>query len=186
MTHNLINLAAFQVAWFCNVLAAAAGMPWLGPAVTAVWVVAHLAFMGPARAGEWRVLLFAAVLGYCADSMLVLAGMIVFPQHAQVGGPSPVWMVALWVGFAATLSRSLGWLRGRFVLAGILGALAGPLSYFAGARLGAIELAPGLQPVLWIGLEWGVALPLLVCVHGLLAHSASADGTRPFARGEAS
>ena len=33
---------------------------------------------------------------------------------------APLWMMALWAGFAATLDQSLGWLRGRPVLAALV------------------------------------------------------------------
>jgi hypothetical protein len=164
---NLVNFAAFQVCWFCNVLGAAAGAPWIGPMVTGAWILVHLLSMGDTRASEWPVLLVAALLGYCVDSALVLGDMISFPLPTQLGWPSPIWMVALWAGFAATLSRSLGWLRGRYALAGLLGAVGGPLAYYAGQKLGAIELTSGSQSLAWIGIEWAVAVPLLVALNGL-------------------
>ena len=43
------------------------------------------------------------------------------------------------------------------------GALAGPLSYWGGQRLGAITLNP--EPAIWmggVGLLWAVATPMLV------------------------
>ena len=52
----------------------------------------------------------------------------------------PYWILAMWALFATTLNASLGWLHGRPALAGALGMLSGPLAYWAGARLGAIEL----------------------------------------------
>ena len=73
------------------------------------------------------------------------------------------WMVALWPNFATTFHTSLSWLAGRYALAAGLGAVGGPLSYYAGARLGALTLpdAP-LKSLLIIGLVWAAVLPLLL------------------------
>lgn len=71
-------------------------------------------------------------------------------------------MPVLWLNFAMTLGASLSWLRGRYSAAALLGAAGGPVSYYAGARLGAITVAPG---GLWaIALEWLLATPLLVLI----------------------
>jgi hypothetical protein len=53
---------------------------------------------------------------------------------------------------------SLEWLSGRYALAAVLGAVAGPLSYLGGERLGAITVESPLA----IGIEWAIATPLLV------------------------
>ena len=138
---SLLNFAAFQVCWFSNVLGAAQGLPWLGPIVTATWMAAHLLNLPRHRARreiaiEARLLVAAAALGWLADSTLVLSGLIAFPDVARFGGPSPLWMVALWVCFAATLRHSLSCLQGRWLCGAALGATGGPLAYLGGEALG--------------------------------------------------
>jgi hypothetical protein len=63
--------------------------------------------------------------------------------------------------FATTLNLSLGWLKGRPALAALLGAVGGPLAYFAGHRLGGIELPDPAVALLVQGLGWSVLMPLL-------------------------
>jgi hypothetical protein len=70
----------------------------------------------------------------------------------------------MWLLFGTTLSESLSWLQGRWVLAAIAGAVGGPLSYLAGENLGAIELAAPTNALLMLGLGWGVMMPLLAAV----------------------
>ena len=66
----------------------------------------------------------------------------------------------LWVNFATLINVSLNWLHGKYLLAAILGAVGGPLAYWAGDRLGAIEIAqPLVVPLLAIGLAWGMVTP---------------------------
>lgn len=190
MLPSLVNFAAYQATWFASVLGAAAGVPWLGPAVVALWMGGHLPALGGERGVEWRMLLIAAALGYAVDSLLVLGGWISFPGESWAWG-SPPWMVTLWIGFAATLSRSLRWLNGRYGVAAVLGLAGGPAAYYAGARLGAVELPPGFDSELRIGLAWATALPVLLRIRAALArppvHAAGAaagppDPARPTGR----
>ena len=171
MLPNILNFAAFQATWFTSILGAAAGLPWLGPAAVVLWMGGHLSALGGERGVEWRMLLLAAAFGYAVDSLLVLGGWLFFPAESWVWG-SPPWMVALWVGFTATLSRSLRWLNGRYGVAAVLGLVGGPAAYYAGARLGAVELPSGFDPALRIGLAWAVALPVLLRVRAALARPA--------------
>jgi hypothetical protein len=110
-----------------------------------------------------RLLGLAGVAGYAADSVLVLTGVLRFPPHAVLGWPSTAWMVALWVLQAAVLGGVMSWMRGRFTLAAIVGAVGGPLAYLAGERMGAAVLGPTQAVALAaIMAEWALAMPLLV------------------------
>jgi hypothetical protein len=164
MTSTFLNAAGSQLCWWACILGAASGAPWLGPAVVTVFAALHLwrAVPSAARGRELRLLASAALLGYASDSVLVLVGVLSFPSHAALGWPSTVWMVALWVGLAATLRSSMSWLQGRPLVAVVVGALSGPLAYAAGERLGAASLGPTPTTALVaIGVEWAIAMPLL-------------------------
>lgn len=176
MSHALANFVAFQLCWFANVLGAANAQPWLGPVVVALWLVAHVRACVGAREVEGYVCASVGLLGYVTDSALVLTGLIAFPAFTHLGGPSPLWMIALWVGFAMTLRHSLGWLRGRYLLGAALGAIFGPLAYFAGEKLGAISLIAGNASLLAVALQWSVALPLSLGVVAWLEMRAMATG----------
>jgi hypothetical protein len=149
---KLANFAGFQAVWLACVISAASGKPWIGLAVFAAVMTAHL-WLTRERAAELKLLGAAAAIGLAAESALLAWGGVRFP-----GGGLPVWMIALWVNFASTLRLSLEWLSGRYALAAVLGAVAGPLSYLGGERLGAITVESPLA----IGIEWAIATPLLV------------------------
>ena len=51
-------------------------------------------------------------------------------------------MVGLWCGFAATLGYSMAWLQGRWLIASVLGLVAGPLAYRAGEALAVVSGDP--------------------------------------------
>jgi len=145
---NLINFAGFQVVWFACVLSAAAGRQWIGLAVFAAVIALHIALTADRRF-EASLLFRAALLGAFAEWTMTVIGALRFDG---------LFMVALWVNFAATLRWALAWLQGRYVLGSALGAVAGPLSYLGGERLGAISVH---QP-LAVAVEWAIATPLLL------------------------
>ena len=165
MKRSIINFIAFQGAWFACILGAAYERPWTGVIAVAALAVMHMLFMvrSDARFGETVLLLGAAALGWIGDSLLVVTGVLTFAESAQIGGPSPWWMVALWVNLAMTLRFSMGWMRGRMAVAAVFGAIGGPLAYFAGAKLGAVTLGVDLFAGLGaVAALWAAAMPLLL------------------------
>jgi hypothetical protein len=165
MTRALAGLVGFYLCWFACVGGAARGLPWLGPLAVALYLLVHLRTIpsGAERTRQAWLLGAAGAVGYAADSLLVLSGVLTFPPHAVLGWPSTVWMVALWVLQAAVLGGIMSWMRGRFVLAAVVGAAGGPLAYLAGERMGAAALGPAHAVALTvIAVEWAAAMPLLV------------------------
>ncbi len=168
LTRNLANFLAFQATWWACAFGAAAGQSWLGPVVACVWLSLHFATLEeqpPANRARWvefRLLLAAAVIGYLLDSLMVFAGILSFPPQAGPALPITLWMVVLWTAFAATLRHSLNWVRQRYILGMLAGAIFGPLAYRAGDLIGAITLAPGAFGLLAVGIEWLIAAPLLL------------------------
>lgn len=156
------NFIAFQAGWLACVFGAAAGRPWLGPLVVVVLLGAQWALWWRSRAAL-GLLASAAALGFAADSLLTVAGLLSFPARALSEGMSPAWMVVLWPNFASTLLESLSWLEGRYLWAAVLGAIGGPLAYWGGEQFGAIRLAGGSVAVA-VAAEWALATPLLLAL----------------------
>jgi len=75
-------------------------------------------------------------------------------------------MVSLWLNFAATLNVSLEWLKGRYLLAAIFGAVGGAGSYYGGARLGATLALPDVLGIIILIVGWGIVTPILVWLAG--------------------
>ena len=66
--------------------------------------------------------------------------------------------------FATTLNHSLAWSARPWWLSSLLGALAGPLSYLAGARLADVGLPLGQWPtLLLLSAVWAA---VMLVVHG--------------------
>ncbi len=156
----VINIVAFQIGWFACVLGAANALPLLGPAVVAGAVALHLA-RSSRPAQEFALVLFAGVLGAVWDSALVTIGWLSYPSGNLVSGFAPYWIVAMWMLFATTLNVSLRWLQNRVALAVIVGAVSGPLTFYAGAKLGGVTFLDLRSGLIALGIGWAVILPLL-------------------------
>lgn len=161
LTRKAINVLLFQGAWFAAVLGAARGMFWLGPFSMIPVLAIHLALQENRR-GEVKLLLAAGLLGLLFDTAFVAVGVFTPLQHLFPRPVSPPWMICLWLNFAATLNVSMAWLRGRYLLAALFGAVGGPLAYYSGAKLGATDSLPTTNGMLLLALGWGMMTPLLV------------------------
>ena len=158
---NLINIVAFQVVWFSSVLGAANGLPWLGAIALLPFLVWQLRVSADA-AYDRRALLVLGVAGLIVDSLYPLLGSLSYASPWPLSGAAPAWLILMWLNLALTLNHSLAWLRRRYLLAAVFGGTGGALSYWAGARLGAVELywsTPAV--VLLIGVIWAIALPVI-------------------------
>lgn len=179
------DFAAFQAAWFACVVGAAAGMWQLGPRVMLLVVVVHLAIT-PRRLKETAFLVTAGALGTGLDAIQMAFGHLAFSGGIWLAGLPPLWMTALWVGFATMFATTLEWMRGRYAMAAILGAVSGPLAYAGGARLGALELHPDtLRFGLAVGLQYAAATPLLLFLSQRMTGAGRSVRPTPVAAAEA-
>lgn len=162
--HNVMNFACFQLVWFGCVLGTAAGWSLLGPALLAVWLPLHLHLSAVPRA-DLLLALGGLLAGTALDTGYQLAGLLQFAGVTLMEPLAPLWISALWVAFLLTLNHSLRWLQGRPGLALLFGALGGPVSYWAGVRLGAAEAlaAPWLLYGV-IATVWGLVMLSLACL----------------------
>lgn len=158
---GLVAFAVFQAAWFACVGFAAQGRSGLGVAVVAAAVLLHLRMSDQPRA-ELRLIAFTLAVGFMGELVALQAGWIAYASPGPVAALPPVWILAMWVLFATTLTGPLAWLHGRPLLAAAFGAIGGPLSYAAAARLGACRFAdPGVSMVA-LGVGWALVTPLLL------------------------
>ena len=157
----LINLIGFKVGWVSSVMGAAAQMPWLGPAVFALVAFVHLR---QARRPDLELGLVATAgaIGICFDSLIVAMGWVSYPSGQFSPVLAPYWIVTMWMLFATTLNRSMAWLKGRSALAVVLGGIAGPASYYAGHKLGAIEFVDPMAAFAALAIGWAAIMPLLM------------------------
>jgi hypothetical protein len=159
----LINLVAFKLGWLACVVGGANGWPVLGSLI-AVAIVGFHVFTSDAPTRELTLVLIAGVIGALWDSALAGAGLVVYASGTLFAGTAPYWIIAMWLLFATLLNKSLRWMHQRLPLAALFGGLGGPLAFYAGHRLGAVEFSDFWPAMLALSIGWAVIMPLLVLV----------------------
>lgn len=169
-----IDAVAFQLLW----LIAVQGDDGLAALALAVHLLIYRALAEPTRA-HWLFIATIGSGGWLLETLVGTSGFIAFhgaqpiALHGWTLQLAPLWMGCLWLGFAATLLRSLFVLVDRLFLAALLGGCAGPLSYWAG---GVLSNSPFLQPAAQVlvfeACLWALLLPLLLRIAALADRSA--------------
>ncbi len=155
------NFVLFQAGWFACVLGAA-NQQVLWPVIGTLAYIAFHVWRSPSPKTEFSLLLKALAFGLVADTLIMYSGCLDFGNAWPSPYLSPLWMWALWILVATTINGSLSWLRGRPILAAVLGGICGPMSYEAGIRMGAGGWGSGGQITgfILVGVVWAVAIPL--------------------------
>lgn len=167
----LINVVAFKVAWLSTIFGGANDLPMLGPVMVLGAVSIHL-WLAAEPSRELMLVLLTGFIGLTWDSVMVAAGWLTYPSGTIISGLAPYWIVAMWMLFATTLNVAFRFLHSKLALAALLGAICGPLSYFAGASAGAVTLNNPTAAFTALSIAWAILLPALL----LLARQL--DGTQ--------
>lgn len=170
MRQTLKNLVLFKLGWLACVGFAAAGKPLLATAAVAVVALLHLVSV-PLVVKEALLLMTAALIGLAWESFLVATGLLTYPGHEGSGILAPYWIVAMWVLFATTINYGLKWVKKSWTIAIVAGLAGGPLAFYGGASMGAVEFSHTLAALAVIGAGWALLLPLLVLVSDTIIDS---------------
>lgn len=171
MKSQIKNLVMFKIGWVACVGLAAAGQPlWATTAVAAV-VALHLLNV-PVKVKEALLLSSAAVIGLAWESLLVWSGLLSYPASGEFSPLAPYWIVAMWVLFATTINHGLSWAKRSWHVSALAGMVGGPMAFYGGAAMGAVEFSHTLAALAVIGAGWAILMPLLVLVSDTIIDNA--------------
>ncbi len=147
---TLINAVLFQILWFACVIGSGR-YGWFWPAIAAT--VLLVLSVRNASSARHDVLLAMVLmpLGWLLDTLWIYLGVLDF-QGLTV---APSWIVLLWLGLALTINHSLAFLRDRPLIGAAVVFVTAPVTYLAGARLGAVTV-PEPWHLAWVSLAWGL------------------------------
>jgi hypothetical protein len=156
------NLLGYQLVWFLLVIGAARGdLLFALLAATLFVLVQTIVSAQPWR--ELRLIGVAMLLGVVIDGVASATGWLSYASSSPALPPhgAPLWIVMLWACFATTINRSLKIVQRHPRWAALIGGIGAPAAYLAAERgWHAVTLQP-LSGLLWIGVGWAVALPLM-------------------------
>ncbi|MGX5218317.1 DUF2878 domain-containing protein [Pseudomonas sp. S9] len=154
MPKLIVNALLFQLGWFTCVFAG--DSLWL--LIVAGILAVHF-FWTSSWAAEGKLLISVFCAGSALDSFLLNLGVFEFSEPRTL---IPLWLALLWILLASTLNHCLAWTAKPWWRASLLGAVAGPLSYYAGAQIADVRLPLGTAPtLLLLALVWALVMPVL-------------------------
>lgn len=168
--NNVVNAILFQVLWFACVIGGAQHVIW--PAVVS-GIAMSIWQLHPSRrhVTDLIVLLAALVLGLIIDSSWIMFGLLEFNDSRPFALLAPGWILIMWIGFGLTINHSMAWLMKHPALPPLMGFIGGPLAYFAGLRLGAVEYQIEFWTMsLILGVIWAIVLIILVKIARIGVH----------------
>jgi hypothetical protein len=159
---NLINLLFFQGVWYVAVLGGETGNQWLGPAGLMLFIISHY-YLAETAIADYLLAAMAILIGLIIETAFFRAGLLVYTHSDPANQFAPAWILVLWANFALTMNGCLKWLQKRLLLAAVLGAIGGPLTYFAGIKLGAATAGTSMPIILLvIAVTYALITPLFL------------------------
>jgi len=172
-----INVVAFDALWTLAMFGAGKPWWWAAPALIVLSTVGQLR-LSPSSCREACVILAGAFFGTSLDWLGASLGWFHFSSGSRA--QFLIMFFMLWVNFGTTLRPSLRWMWRRPLLAGVLGAIGGPVAYWVGSRIGAITLAePEWRGLVWVAVQYGIALPVWMVVANRVIGEQGGTGLRP-------
>lgn len=98
-----------------------------------------------------RLILQLFAVGLLLEGIAIALGTLDF-----AGGLFPLWLMCLWLSFAAMAPLALDWLAEKTGLAVLLGATSGPFTYWVGLSFDAATTDSVLQMVITYAAVWGL------------------------------
>jgi hypothetical protein len=145
-----------QAAWFAAALLASTQWHFIGALGNVVFILAHIS-VSKNRKSEIKRALLATLIGFFIEQINFHVGQV-------ETRPTPVawWIISLWPAFATSFAKgnSLHWLARRLWVSVMFGAILGPIGYFGGARLGALDLN-GIHSAFVLAVTWAIGMPFL-------------------------
>ena len=165
LSHYLVvtHFVLFQLAWFACVLGATNGWPWLGVAMTLIMLAWHL-YQAQRVKPELLLILITLMIGATFDQALLSYHVIEYQHPGWISSVVPVWILALWLGFAMALNVNFRWLRNKPLIAILFGALGGPAAYYGASQFGALNFVSGNHGLLILAAGWALVTPMLMAI----------------------
>jgi hypothetical protein len=157
----LANYLLFQLGWFACVSTGGTAWHWAGTLAVTGIVLFHIkSAISPRQ--ELLLVCCAVAIGLCWESLLVALGLLEYKHGTIATFLAPHWIIAIWALFATTVNLSMSWLKSKLLMSSLLGAIGGPLSFYAGHKLGAVQIPNFTLAMIALACGWAILMPSLM------------------------
>lgn len=172
-TFNIINGLIYTFGWLFCVISGAYHSTLLPLIVTFFLVLQQLIFLCKKNrtlfTQDMFILLYGIFFGFLMELLFINAGWIHYATENFISNKLPPgWVFSLYFLFSLTYNHSLYYLNKYHIFPFIFGLIGGPLSYYAGSRLGAVFFSHQIV-FLYLGICWGFYLTLMIVINRKLA-----------------
>lgn len=162
--NKAVNFLLFQAIWFAAILGAAnQNLYWCYALFLAI-LIWQLHPKNRVPRDCLYVCVFL-VLGFLFDTAWLRFGLIEYQSNISLFNTAPNWILILWVTFALTLNHSMAWINKKPKLAYAFSVIGGTLSYFAGKKLGAIQINERNTVIMALGVAWLISISVALFIN---------------------
>jgi hypothetical protein len=159
----ILNFAVFHLGWLACVVGAASNMSLLGSLVAILLIAVHLFRVADFRT-EFYLIVAAMLIGFIWETLLLSQQWLAYAGASLGSSLAPYWLVIMWALFATTINASMAWMKDRWLLAVVMGAIFGPMAFIAGEKLGAVEFLDNQRALIALSFGWAILMPLILWV----------------------
>jgi hypothetical protein len=157
--YNIFNLIGFKVTWIACVMGEAYINSYAGLIVGTIYLFIFFYFEKNKKRA-FNIILIFSLGGYTFDSFL--SYLYLYKINADINFLFlPIWFLVLWPSFSSLLVNLLSFLKNNLIISILLGAIFGPISYYAGITLGLVTFL-NYEIFILISFFWGL-LMFLYC-----------------------
>lgn len=154
---NVLNFIIFQIGWLIAVY-------WhnnIAAAFVVLLAIINVKLLINSNFKIFVICIITACIGIVNDYALLNSGLISFPNQQFV--VFPTWLAALWLLFISTFSSSMAWMNKlSIIMIGLIGGIAGSISYVIGTKMGAMHYnIVHIPQLIFHFANWCILMPLL-------------------------
>ena len=157
------HIILLQVVWWSTILSSVhiATWPWL----CSLWIFIFFALHRLSKIYDHVDFVAAVsllVIGIVLDTLWIYLGLIQHVINWPFVWTCPLWLITLWFCLGYDFRHSLGWMKDKPVISGLLAGASGPSSYWGGAALGIADIPQESQFefALLLFVSWAIIFPL--------------------------
>ena len=159
----ILNFGIFHIGWLACVLGAASDMALTGSLIAILLIALHLFRVANFRT-EFYLVMAAVVIGFLWETLLLSQQWLAYAGTSIGSSLAPYWLVVMWALFATTINVSMAWMKNRWLLAVVMGAVFGPMAFVAGEKLGAVQFLDSQSALIALACGWAILMPLILWI----------------------